>query len=182
MQAIINRQAEFQEKYANTSFEVMYKALLEELGEFTASLGYHDWKKSARDERNIIVELIDMTIFATNCLYYKPELRKNNADNIQPVMLVDDFEFLKVMVTQIALMDFEGLIATIFTNYPEVKLRVVGKQALNILRQENGYKTGDYNKHWSGREDNEYLMDILDHCKSFTEIQSKLKALYSVHN
>ncbi|MGB1748130.1 MAG: hypothetical protein ACPHGW_11420, partial [Pseudohongiellaceae bacterium] len=32
---------------------------------------------------------------------------------------------------------------------------------LNFFRQDNGYKEGTYRKLWSGREDNEVLVDIL---------------------
>jgi len=37
----------------------------------------------------------------------------------------------------------------------------VGKNVLNMFRQDNGYKEGTYNKVWSGREDNEHLADIM---------------------
>ena len=37
----------------------------------------------------------------------------------------------------------------------------VGKNVLNMFRQDNGYKEGTYNKMWNGREDNEYLADIM---------------------
>lgn len=182
MQRIISRQAEFQETHGHSNFEVMYKALLEELGEFVQSLGYHDWKATERDERNMIIELVDMTIFALNCLYYKPQYKTGNTQNLQASLLQDDYDFVRSLVVHISIMDFEGLIAAIFTAYPDVKLRVVGKQALNVLRQENGYRTGEYVKIWSGREDNAYLMDLLDYCNSYEEIYSKLKALYNVHN
>ena len=38
----------------------------------------------------------------------------------------------------------------------------VGKNVLNNFRQEHGYKTGEYLKLWSGREDNEHLIEILE--------------------
>lgn len=38
----------------------------------------------------------------------------------------------------------------------------VAKQALNIFRQDNGYKNGLYVKTWFGREDNTYLHGIVD--------------------
>lgn len=38
----------------------------------------------------------------------------------------------------------------------------VGKNVLNIFRQQNGYKEGTYEKTWAdGREDNEHLADIM---------------------
>lgn len=37
----------------------------------------------------------------------------------------------------------------------------IGKNALNVFRQKNGYKTGEYVKIWNGREDNEHLSEIM---------------------
>ena len=37
----------------------------------------------------------------------------------------------------------------------------VGKNVLNDFRQDHGYKTGEYQKLWDGREDNEHLMEVL---------------------
>jgi len=49
----------------------------------------------------------------------------------------------------------------------------VGKNVLNFFRQDNGYKDGSYIKNWSGREDNEHLVEViasLDHgAESFAE-------------
>ena len=38
----------------------------------------------------------------------------------------------------------------------------VGKNVLNMFRQDQGYKEGRYRKTWAGREDNEWLAEILD--------------------
>lgn len=180
MKQIIDRQVHFQQTYAKaTTFEVMYKALIEELGEFTASLGFHDWKVTERDEDNMIVELVDITIFSMNCLYCRPELRTGKA---QPEYCADDFMFLSTMIKLIHELRFEDLIATILHNYSAVETIITGKQALNVLRQENGYGIGEYSKIWSGREDNHYLKDVLAYCHTYEDIYSKLKALYNVHN
>ena len=37
----------------------------------------------------------------------------------------------------------------------------IGKNVLNRFRQDNGYKSGTYQKVWSGREDNEHLIEAL---------------------
>ena len=37
----------------------------------------------------------------------------------------------------------------------------VGKNVLNMFRQDHGYKDGSYIKIWQGREDNEHLADIM---------------------
>jgi len=38
----------------------------------------------------------------------------------------------------------------------------VSKNVLNHFRQDNGYKTGAYEKTWAGREDNEHMAEILE--------------------
>jgi len=38
----------------------------------------------------------------------------------------------------------------------------VGKNILNIFRQQNGYKDGSYIKIWGGEEDNVYLARLMD--------------------
>ena len=42
----------------------------------------------------------------------------------------------------------------------------VGKNSLNFFRQDHGYKDGSYLKVWDGREDNEYLVDIINRLDS----------------
>ena len=38
----------------------------------------------------------------------------------------------------------------------------IGKNILNRFRQNHGYKEGTYRKEWSGREDNEHLIEALN--------------------
>ena len=94
----------------------------------------------------------------------------------------------------------ELLIATAISQRIEIKLfnlimndcelcwnelyeQYVGKNVLNIFRQDHGYKHGTYKKIWNNREDNEHLVDILEvlDSKSLnfrTEIYDSLKAAY----
>ena len=37
----------------------------------------------------------------------------------------------------------------------------VGKNVLNLFRQDHGYRDGRYRKSWQGREDNEVLAELL---------------------
>lgn len=48
-------------------------------------------------------------------------------------------------------LDFDGL----YQSY-------VGKNVLNFFRQDHGYKDGSYIKNWSGKEDNEHLVELLE--------------------
>ncbi|MCP5346340.1 MAG: dUTP diphosphatase [Pseudomonadales bacterium] len=58
-----------------------------------------------------------------------------------------------------------GLFAAIMRDcqmdWDDLFRQYVGKNVLNFFRQDNGYKQGSYRKNWSGREDNEHLVEIL---------------------
>ena len=46
-------------------------------------------------------------------------------------------------------------------SYSELYLMYIGKNMLNLFRQDKGYNEGFYQKIWSGKEDNEHLSEIL---------------------
>ena len=46
-------------------------------------------------------------------------------------------------------------------SWTELYCQYVGKNVLNMFRQDKGYKEGTYQKTWNGREDNEYLVEII---------------------
>ena len=41
------------------------------------------------------------------------------------------------------------------------------KTALNIFRQDHGYRSGTYRKYWGDKEDNEHLSDVLAYIEPF---------------
>lgn len=55
-----------------------------------------------------------------------------------------------------------GIMKYLDMSFNELYEIYVGKNVLNMFRQDNGYKEGTYNKLWNGREDNEYLADIIN--------------------
>jgi len=55
-----------------------------------------------------------------------------------------------------------GIMKYMDMSFDELYEIYVGKNVLNMFRQDNGYKEGTYIKDWHGREDNEYLADIID--------------------
>jgi len=58
----------------------------------------------------------------------------------------------------------------------------LGKNALNQLRKDFGYKEGKYIKDWNGREDNEVMMELLDNLEpSFEVIYRTLKEYYETN-
>jgi hypothetical protein len=54
-----------------------------------------------------------------------------------------------------------GVMGHLSMDFDELYEIYVGKNVLNMFRQDNGYKEGSYQKIWNGREDNEHLADIL---------------------
>lgn len=93
---------------------------------------------------------------------------------------VDDLEMLTVHQLFFKLAHHAGL------SSKELVFWYIAKNTLNNFRQDNGYKTGDYVKIWSGREDNEYLAEMVDLSDETIEvlpglIRSRLEGLYQEH-
>jgi hypothetical protein len=57
----------------------------------------------------------------------------------------------------------------------------IGKNCLNKFRQDHGYKEGNYNKIWNGKEDNVYMTNIIDTMKTvnFDDLYDSLKKAYN---
>jgi hypothetical protein len=65
--------------------------------------------------------------------------------------------------------------------WTELYCQYVGKNVLNFFRQDHGYKDGSYQKTWNGREDNEYLVEVMaDLDPNDTEYEDKLYS--ALHN
>lgn len=54
-----------------------------------------------------------------------------------------------------------GIMGHLAMPFDELYEIYVGKNILNLFRQDNGYQDGTYQKNWGGREDNEHLADVL---------------------
>jgi len=56
------------------------------------------------------------------------------------------------------------------------------KNALNIFRQDNGYKEGTYSKDWNGKEDNVVLKEIKDNMQivTFEALYTELEKAYKL--
>ncbi|MGI9250052.1 MAG: dUTP diphosphatase [Pseudohongiellaceae bacterium] len=78
--------------------------------------------------------------------------------------LLDKLELLIALAARrrIELAVFAAIMADCEMSWLGLYRQYVGKNVLNLFRQDNGYKEGHYQKVWGGREDNEHLVDILD--------------------
>ena len=57
--------------------------------------------------------------------------------------------------------DFANVMQLIQMDFDQLFRTYVGKNVLNFFRQDHGYKSGEYQKLWHGREDNEHLIEVL---------------------
>jgi dimeric dUTPase (all-alpha-NTP-PPase superfamily) len=58
---------------------------------------------------------------------------------------------------------FQSLMADLDFSWNELYLQYIGKNVLNMFRQKNGYKSGEYQKHYyDGREDNYHMIDAIN--------------------
>lgn len=161
------------------------KAILVELGEYFEHTAYKWWKKQSADWSQANMELIDILHFAISdavehacrsgkstdaALEHVAQLMlesfANNANVKDGKELVaalakdgsDDYplvcgeQFFDKLLTM--LVDAYGDADTVYLTY-------IGKNALNNLRQQRGYKQGTYIKMWHGEEDNEVMMQLL---------------------
>ena len=149
--------------------------------------GWKWWKKQEKDLPQLQMELIDIWHFILSEI-----LLRNQADQDKSLTALTDllsdsstlnvihFDNQQFLITELDLIaKFELLIAlsvsrrvelalfaSIMTDceisWTELYCQYVGKNVLNMFRQDNGYKEGTYQKIWNGREDNEHLVEIID--------------------
>ena len=76
-----------------------------------------------------------------------------------------------------------NLLMAIGRDFDDLYRAYVGKNVLNVFRQDHGYKTGEYVKDWNGREDNLVLVELVANLNAegagFRDaIYSALSAMY----
>ena len=170
---LVKKQIEFQEKM-NSNLQTMYLALVEELGEYVASMGYCDWKKVSRDEANMDIELVDIAVFAMNLAYYSASVYVPTRI-IKPI---NELDMVQNIIVYLGNERYSKIYHTIFEFRPELMGILTAKQALNQLRQDYGYKEGIYVKDWHGREDNTYLEAFYG--QSYEDVYNQMEEIYTV--
>ena len=185
--------------------EAQYPYLLAVVIEGAEAIEHHGWKwwkKQHKDLPQLQMELIDIWHFMLSEI-----LLRNDADEAKAVLFLsnaitesEQLEFLHfdgqdyAFKTLGLLQQIELLIALAGAKRIEIGLfssimglceldwnslfaQYVGKNVLNVFRQDHGYKEGTYLKEWNGKEDNEHLVDILVHLDP--EIESYKEQLYA---
>ena len=149
--------------------------------------GWKWWKKQDKDLSQLQMELVDIWHFIlseillrnddsqlTPLEYLLSALSDSNSlqlielDNtaykLNETDLVTKLELLIAIsiARRIDLGLFESIMRDCELTWTDLFCQYVGKNVLNMFRQDNGYKEGTYRKMWEGREDNEHLVEILE--------------------
>lgn len=149
--------------------------------------GWKWWKKQDKDLAQLQMELVDIWHFILseillrngqsqaaplnhllNALKQANNQQYIEFDNATYILkeldLITKLELLIAIsiARRIELAVFESIMHDCKLSWTELFCQYVGKNVLNMFRQDNGYKNGTYQKIWAGREDNEHLVKILE--------------------
>jgi dimeric dUTPase (all-alpha-NTP-PPase superfamily) len=148
--------------------------------------GWKWWKKQEQDLAQLQMELVDIWHFILSELLLRNE--DQGIDPLEALMAaladipasdsvhLDDQDYLLAemdlvrklellialsVVRRIDMALFAAIMTDCDMDWTELYRQYVGKNVLNIFRQDNGYKAGTYQKSWLGREDNEHLVSVI---------------------
>jgi len=149
-----------------------YRAIWMEASEMLEHYGWKWWKKQEPEIMQVKLEVVDIVHFALSI-----RLEQNQSLDDTAELIARDFENsmqaedIRKSIECLALLTLTdqgahftfiaGIMKYLDMTFDELYEIYVGKNVLNMFRQDNGYKEGRYNKTWNGREDNEYLADII---------------------
>lgn len=149
-----------------------YRAVWIECGELIDHYGYKWWKQQQPDMDQAVLEVIDIWHFGMSALFAEGDSAGDVADKIlaqlegyQPSGLgvreaTEALALHSLETRSFSASRFWDLMAAVELDFDALYRAYVGKNVLNFFRQDHGYKEGHYNKTWSGREDNEHLVEL----------------------
>lgn len=198
MQDLMNKKVNPEWKSMGWSWDT---AMWMEAAEMLEHYGWKWWKKQEPDMAQAKMELIDIWHFGLSSLVQHNEsdtsleqLAKEIADDHhgefdgKPLVdfktSVEDFVHHTVETGQFSVERFANLANHLGLSFNELYTTYVGKNVLNMFRQDNGYKEGTYIKDWHGEEDNVHLVRILNNVDKTLlnvkdEIYLRLNTIYS---
>ena len=150
-----------------------YRAIWIECAELLEHHGWKWWKKQTPDIEQIKLELVDIWHFGLSMLINEYKDHKLIAKNVSKELFQhhndssDFLENVELFAAQVLTQkkfptaQFYALLDFLDMDFNELYRMYIGKNVLNFFRQDHGYKTGEYIKVWQGKEDNEYLVEII---------------------
>ena len=162
------------------------RAVVIEAAEAIEHHGWKWWKKQDKDLAQLQMELIDIWHFLLSEILLneqgsetaaKPKLTAQlSAIDLSGIIEFDGKQYelssldllnqLELLIAlsaarKIELSVFAAIMENCELDWTELYCQYVGKNVLNFFRQDHGYQEGTYQKMWNGREDNEYLVDVM---------------------
>jgi len=185
LQAEINRRID--PRWVEKAFPYLRAAIVEG-AEAIEHHGWKWWKKQERDTAQLRMELVDIWHFLLSEVLLRENgnearalarlmrpledhsaadgsIRFDGSDHDPAAM--DLLQKLELLIglgvsRRIDLRLFGAILADCGMGWGDLHRQYVGKNVLNLFRQDHGYREGRYRKRWAGREDNEHLTEILD--------------------
>ncbi len=172
------------------------RAIWTECAELLDHYGWKWWKHQEPDLAQVRLELVDIWHFGLSWLLQHEEnpntvIKDLVAGLDEPTDPELTFQDLVEAVARSALtyeqfvpVEFAQLMVAAELTLDELYRLYIGKNTLNRFRQDFGYKEGTYHKLWDGREDNDYLYELLKTLDSTTpafmaQVYNGLVAKYS---
>jgi dimeric dUTPase (all-alpha-NTP-PPase superfamily) len=149
-----------------------YRAIWMESSEMLEHYGWKWWKKQDAVIMQVKLEVVDIVHFALSIRLEQGKSLEGTAELIatdfENSMQAEDIRKTIECLALLTLTDqgahftfIAGIMRYLDMSFDELYEIYVGKNVLNMFRQDNGYKDGSYKKIWNGREDNEYLADVI---------------------
>lgn len=174
-----------------------YRAVWTECSELMDHLVWKWWKKPIPDMEQAKMELVDIWHFGMSDMIVKYGLDEDllmkagkiidNAklafvkkENEDLLSAVEDFAADTIKNRGFDLFCFTVLLCKFDMSIDELYFQYIGKNVLNKFRQDNGYKTGEYEKLWFGQEDNIHLQIQLNQLKQVDAVVNLPGVLYEL--
>ena len=159
------------EDWMNQNFS-WYRAIWVESAELLDHYGWKWWKKQSLDAEQVKLELVDIWHFGLSILLLESDNREEISSDIAKQIssgkssgdFCGDLEAFTLTTLEKKSFDISGfsaLMSGINLSFEELYVSYIGKNVLNFFRQDNGYQDGSYKKVWSGKEDNQHLVELV---------------------
>lgn len=147
-----------------------YRAVWVECAELLDHYGWKWWKRQEANMDQVRLEIVDIWHFglselirsgaAGGCLAHRLQAALERQPPADFRCAVEALAAACLRTRAFDLDAFAGVLLALPLDFDELYEMYVAKNVLNMFRQQHGYQSGEYRKVWSGREDNEHLVEL----------------------
>lgn len=149
-----------------------HRAIWVECAELVDHFGYKWWKHQEHDLEQVQLEVVDIWHFGMSACFeagkdidsLANEIAQQWPESPDTMGVLEAAEILagiSAAEKRFCVGSFAALLSACSMDFTVLYRQYLGKNVLNFFRQDHGYKVGSYRKQWSGREDNEHLLELL---------------------